>query len=68
VNRSDTCWVDVEILRQSASGLAWLVRGGNDREAWIPNAAIVDTEDDLAPGVHTKIEVPTSMAEEKELV
>lgn len=65
---SNTAWVAVEILRKSKSGLAWLVRADNDREAWIPESAIVDMEDDLAPGVHTKIEIPTSLAEDKELV
>jgi len=66
---TDTCWVDVEILRESPTGLAWLVRSSvDDSEQWIPKRAIADSEDDLEPGVHTKIELPTVLAEEKGLV
>lgn len=67
-HQPDTAWVDVELLVKSGSGLAWKVRGETGREAWIPVAAIADSEDDLAVGAHTRIEIPVSMAEEKELV
>lgn len=64
----DTCWVDVDLMWLSPTGLAWKLQADNGIEAWVPVAAIMDSEDDLGPGISTRIEIPTAMAEEKELV
>lgn len=64
---ADTTWVEVELLFKTGGG-AWKVRAGTGKDAFVPVVAIVDSEDDLAPGVHTKIEIATSLAEGKGLV
>jgi hypothetical protein len=70
--QTDTAWIDVEILHVTIDASdkkprAWLVTNGKTK-AWLPASAIVDSDDDLKIGVHTRIEISTSLAEDKELV
>lgn len=66
-----TTWIKVEIKHGTKDKLgypkAWLVTNGH-REAWVPAAAVVDSDEDLKIGMHTRIEIATSLAEDKGLV
>jgi hypothetical protein len=67
-----TTWIDVEIVHFTTDVVtkkpkAFLVDNGKKR-SWIPASAVVDSDDDLTIGKHTRIEIATSMAEDKELV
>lgn len=63
----DVVWVGVELIATNSQKTAWLVDNGKQR-AWLPTLAISDSEEDLAVGLHTKIEIRRAMAEEKGLV
>lgn len=71
--QTDLTWLNVEVkhVTHEPHGLkeprAYLVSNGK-RQAWLPASAITDSDDDLAIGVHTRIEISTSLAEDKELV
>lgn len=60
-----SAWIDVEVVARSAAAV--LIDNGKD-QAWVPLSQVVDSEDDLVPGTHTKIELPDWLAEEKGLV
>lgn len=63
----DTEWIDVTCLRESPSGKAWLVTNGS-KESWIPKSQVIDEEEELRPGLATKIELPAWLLESEELV
>lgn len=67
MSKADTVWVDVEILRRSKYDDGWEVEAEDGTKAWVNDDRIIDTEDDLKPGVSTRIELATLYAENKGL-
>jgi hypothetical protein len=59
-----TEWLAVEVLHKTARAV--LVSNGKD-QAWLPLASIIDSEDDLVIGAHTRIEISGRLADEKGL-
>lgn len=59
-----TEWLDVEVIHKTKAAV--LVSNGQN-QAWLPLAAIVDSEGDLTVGVHTRIEISGRLADEKGL-
>jgi hypothetical protein len=57
--------VAVEILEERDE--AWLVSDGTD-EVWIPKSQIEDSKDELVEGIHTTIEIPVWLAEDRGLI
>jgi hypothetical protein len=62
---AETVWVAVEVLAMTSKAV--YVTDGKE-EVWLPLSAVVDSEDDLRIGLHTKIELSASFAETKGLV
>jgi hypothetical protein len=67
MSKTDTVWLEVEVLRRSKFDDGWQVEGEDGTQAWIADERIVDVEDELAVGVSTKIELATGYAETKGL-
>jgi hypothetical protein len=65
MRKNDNIWLSVHIRSRSEKAIQ--VDNGH-LKAWIPKAAIVDYEDDLEVGTHTKIEIPEWLALEKDLI
>jgi hypothetical protein len=61
----ETVEVAVEILEEREA--SWLVSDG-DREVWIPKSQIEDSKDELTEGVHTTIEIPEWLAQDRGLI
>jgi hypothetical protein len=63
MSKTDTVWVRVEVLRRSKFDDGWEVEADDGTKAWVNDDRISDTEDELAIGVSTKIELSTGYAE-----
>ena len=61
----NTEWIDIEVIVETE--LAFKVSNGKN-EAWVARSQIIDTEEDLALGVETRIELPMWFLEKAELV
>jgi hypothetical protein len=61
--KTDTIWLDVEIIARSKFDNGWRVIGDDTTAAWVDDDRIIDSEDDLRIGVRTKIELTISYAE-----
>lgn len=63
----ETVWVELEVKINDPRREAILVNDGK-QDTWIPRSQILDYEDDLDVGVHTKVELPVWLAAAKGLI
>lgn len=64
LNRATT-WIKVDVIHKTDAAV--LVSNGKTR-AWVPLAAIIDSEDDIVIGKTNSIEITESLATDKDLV
>jgi hypothetical protein len=67
MKNTDTVWISVAILVRSKFDDGWQVEGEDKTKAWIGDERIIDSEEELQPGISTKIELSVSYAESKGL-
>lgn len=55
-------WVPITVMRETDKAICVT---DSKTQAWVPKSQIMDSTDDLTPGLEIEIELPTWLAEEK---
>lgn len=62
MSKSKTAWLPVTIVRETPKAI---MVTDSKTQAWVPKSQIIDSSDDLTPGVELEIEIPIWLAEDK---